>query len=386
MPSRSQRLDNLPPYIFSVINDRLRTLQAEGARIIRLDIGNPDLPPPDAVIEALSQSARNPDNHGYTGYRGTADFRQAVAEYVENRFDLTVNPDTEVLPVIGSKEGIVNLSLAYLGPGDAALVPDIGYPAYSMGTLLAGGEVIWIPLRAENDFQPDVSGISSDVLARAKLIWVNYPNNPTGAVVDRTVYQHLAEFCAEHDILLVSDNPYLDVVFDGIQAGSALQASKQNVLEFLSFSKSYNMAGWRLGAAIGDSDAIRNLLHVKSNMDSGHFKAIYDAGIVALKTPQAWIDARNQHYQERRNRMLATLPEIGLSAKPSQGSLYVWATPTDYPVLDYIEQALLNAHVSIAPGEAYGPGGENYMRLSIAVPDDQLDEALDRLKKWYSKL
>lgn len=385
MPSRSQRLDNLPPYVFSVINDRLRTLQAEGARIIRLDIGNPDLPPPDAVIEALSQSAHNPNNHGYTGYRGTADFRQAIAAYVQERFDVMVDPDTEVLPVIGSKEGVVNLSLAYLGPGDVALVPDIGYPAYAMGTLMAGGEVAWIPLRAENGYQPDVSGLSADVLSRAKLMWINYPNNPTGAVIATSVHQRLADFCAEHDILLVSDNPYLDVVFDDVQAGSALQASKQSVLEFLSFSKSYNMAGWRLGAAVGNADAIRNLLHVKSNMDSGHFKAIYDAGIVALKTPQSWIDARNQHYQERRDRILATLPEIGLSAKPSQGSLYVWATPMDYPVLDYIEQALLNAHVSIAPGEAYGPGGKDYMRLSIAVPDDQLNEALNRLKKWYSK-
>ena len=387
MPPRSERLNNLPPYVFSVIGDRLRELQAQGINVIRLDIGNPDMPPPSDVVDKLAASAANPANHGYTGYRGDAAFRRAVADYYQRRFNVKLHPDKEVLPLIGSKEGIVNLSLAYLDKGDIALVPDIGYPSYSMGALLAGGDVHWVAVREDNDFLPDLMAIPVDVLERARLLWVNYPNNPTGVTVEQSFYERVAAFCVEHDILLVSDNAYIDVVYDGYKAPSALQTNvgRSHTVELFSFSKSYNMAGWRLGAAVGPENAISDLLRVKSNIDSGHFKAIYDAGSEALNSiSPSWIEERNAVYQRRRDRIMAALPSIGLSARLPGGALYVWARVEDIDMTQYVEDALIQAHVSIAPGLAYGPGGAQHVRISLGVPDDQLEIALERLQSWYA--
>lgn len=392
MPLPAKRLQQLPPYIFSVISDRLRQMSAEGIDVIRLDIGNPDMPPPDVVVEALERSAYQPTHHGYTDYRGTPDFRRAVADHYQRMFGVTVNPDTEVLPLLGSKEGIVNLSIAYLGDGDVSLIPDVGYPAYSMGARLAGGTIQYVPITEANDYLPDLDQIPSDAAHNAKLLWVNYPNNPSGAVAPLSFYQRTVEYCRHHDILLVSDNPYVDIVYDGQPPLSALQAdgAKETTIEFVSFSKSYNMAGWRLGAAVGNADAIKTLLKVKSNVDSGHFKPVYDAGITALtQTSEEWIVHRNDVYCARRDRVLAALPQIGLQAQPPKGSIYVWAKllqgnmPNgDAP--EYVERALREAHVCLAPGEAYGPGGKGYVRFSLAVEDQQLDAALERLKRWYS--
>jgi LL-diaminopimelate aminotransferase len=388
MPAQSARLDKLPAYIFAVIADQLNLLRIQGADVIRLDIGNPDMPPPDAVIDALCDSARQPANHGYTGYRGTPEFKQAIAQQYEKRFGVSLDPNTEVLPLIGSKEGIVNLTLAYIDAGDVALVPDIGYPSYAMGTRLAGGEIHWMPLNAENGFKPNVDEIPADIAKKAKILWTNYPNNPTSAFADNDFYEKVAAFCNKNDILFVSDNPYMDVTYDGYSACSALQTSygKKNVVEFFSFSKSYNIAGWRLGAALGDADAIKKLLHVKSNIDTGHFKAVYDAGIAALQTtPQSWIDDRNKIYQERRDLIVEALPKIGLSAETPHGSLYAWGKIEKPSLQDnYTERARTEAHVSMAPGIAYGPGGEGYVRISLAVKTERLKEALDRLEKWYA--
>ncbi len=386
MPSPAHRLSNLPPYVFSVIGDRLRQMQKDGINVIRLDIGNPDMPPPSDVVEALSTSARHDGHHGYTGYRGLAEFRVATADYYKRRFGVTLNPDNQILPLLGSKEGIVNLSMAYLDRDDVVLVPDIGYPSYSMGAYLAGAEVYWVKLD-KTTFQPLINDIPDDILQRAKLLWVNYPNNPTGATVDADFYKRMSAFCEKHDILLASDNPYMDVVFDGYQAPSALQASDstENIIEFYSFSKSYNMAGWRLGVAIGDKIAIDHLLSIKSNVDSGHFQPIYDAGIAAYQTSQSWIDERNAIYQQRRDFIMTALSEIGLSAQKPKGSLYIWAKTSDMPAEQYVERALTEAHVSIAPGGAYGQGGEDYIRLSLGVPIDKLENAIERLKNWYKR-
>lgn len=386
MPSQPTRLNNLPPYVFSVIGDRIRQMQTDGIDVFRLDIGNPDMPPPDSVIETLSLAAKNHANHGYTGYRGVASFRQAIAEYYAKRFGVELHPDQQVLPLIGTKEGIVNLCMAYIDSGDTVLVPDIGYPAYGMATILAGGQNIWVPLRAENGFKPDLSAISEEQLLKAKILWVNYPNNPTGVTIGLTDYRKLLDICLQYDILLASDNPYMDIMFDGNVAHSLLEATTppyKNAIEFFSFSKSYNMAGWRLGAAVGDAEAIDRLLRVKSNIDSGHFKAIYEAGITALQTPQTWIDTRNQIYQERRDCILEALPQIGLKAERPEGTLYIWAKVESGNVADYIEKALIEAHVSLAPGEAYGPGGKDYVRLSVGVPNHRLEQALKQLKDWY---
>jgi LL-diaminopimelate aminotransferase len=388
MPAQSARLDKLPAYIFAVIADQLSTLRIQGADVIRLDIGNPDMPPPDAVIDALCDSARQPANHGYTGYRGTPEFKQAIAQQYEKRFGVSLDPNTEVLPLIGSKEGIVNMTLAYIDAGDVALVPDIGYPSYAMGTRLAGGEIHWMPLNTENGFKPNVDEIPADIAKKAKILWTNYPNNPTSAFADNDFYEKVAAFCNKNDILFISDNPYMDVTYDGYSACSALQTSygKKNVVEFFSFSKSYNIAGWRLGAALGDADAIKKLLHVKSNVDTGHFKAVYDAGIAALQTtPQSWIDDRNKIYQERRDLIVEALPKIGLSAETPHGSLYAWGKIEKPSLQDnYTERARTEAHVSMAPGIAYGPGGEGYVRISLAVKTERLKEALNRLEKWYA--
>jgi LL-diaminopimelate aminotransferase len=387
VPVSSERLNRLPPYIFAVMDQRLQHMLSSGLDVIRLDIGSPDMPPPNVVIEELANSAWNPNNHGYSGYRGIASFRAAVARYYQTRFGISVDPEREVLPLIGSKEGIVNLCFAYLDADDIALVPDIGYPSYSMGARLAGADIHWLPVRDETGYLPDLSSIPHEVAQRAKLLWVNYPNNPTGATADEDFYEQATQYCSENDILLASDNPYMDVVFDGYRAGSALQATnaKSCVVEFMSFSKTYNMGGWRLGAAVGCPDALKKLLHVKSNMDSGHFRPVYEAGIAALEhTSQEWIDERNRIYQLRRDRLMEILPEIGLSAQRPHGTLYVWARVEDGDGQTYAEEALNIAHVSIAPGEAYGPGGKQYVRFSVGMTDDRFDLALERLKGWYA--
>lgn len=387
MPAQANRLNRLPPYVFAVIGDRIRQMQNEGIDVIRLDIGSPDMPPPGFVVEALAQSARNPGNHGYSGYRGIPVYRQAVSRYYQRRFDVTLDPDTQVLPLIGSKEGIVNFALAYLDEGDVVLVPDIGYPSYSMGARLAGAEIYWLPLREENNFLPVFDDIPADIASRAKILWVNYPNNPTGATADLDFYQRAVAFCQEHDVILASDNPYADVTFDGYRAESALRVSGAlpHVVEFFSLSKGHNMAGWRMGAAVGSEDALKTLLTVKSNIDSGHFKAMYEAAQVALdETSFQWMQERNAIYQNRRDKILEILPRIGLSAEKAKGSLYVWAKVLHIDAKTYAEKALAEAHVSIAPGEAYGPGGEGYVRISIGISNERLEEALTRLQSWYA--
>jgi LL-diaminopimelate aminotransferase len=382
-PAPADRLARLPAYPFALINQRVRQLMQQGVDVINLDVGSPDMPPPDFVIEALARAAHQQDKHGYSGYKGAPEFRRAVANYYQRRFGVALDPDTEVLPLIGSKEGIVNLCLAYLDRGDIALVPEISYPAYSMGARMAGAEVCWVPV--DEQFLPILEAIPADVLKRAKLLWVNYPNNPTGAAVDLGFYERAAAFCAEHGILLASDNPYVEVTYDGFSACSALQAadSKPFTVEFISLSKSYNMAGWRLGAAVGSAEAVAHLLQIKSNMDSGHFLPIYEAGAAALNdTPQSWIDARNAVYQRRRDLILARMDKIGLTAATPKGSLYIWGKTRTGTGQDYAESALHHAHVSLAPGGIYGPGGGQYVRISLGIADDRLTSALDRLEQW----
>jgi LL-diaminopimelate aminotransferase len=350
-------------------------------------MGSPDMPPPPNVIEQLSQSAAQPNKHGYSGYRGIGSFRQAVAGYYARRHGVVLDPETEVLPLLGSKEGVVNLALAYVDSGDVVLVPEIGYPAYEMGARLAGGEVVYAPMPRDDGYLIDFDQIAAPDAERASLLWVNYPNNPTGALANTGFYNRAVDFCRKYDILLTSDNPYIEVTYDDRASSSVLQAdgAKDYAVEFMSFSKTYNMAGWRLGAAVGSAEALKRLLHIKSNMDSGHFKPIYEAGITALnETPQNWIDERNQIYQQRRDYLLAALPEIGLQAICPGGAMYVWAEVLDGDGEAYSQAARQEAHVSIAPGTAYGPAGKNFVRFSVSVPDERLDDAIDRLKRWYT--
>lgn len=386
MPAPAHRLSTLPTYVFAGIGDRIRVMQQSGLKVLRLDIGSPDAPPPSDVVDALYEAASMPSTHGYAGYRGLPAFREAVARYYQRRFGVTVNPNTEVLPLIGSKEGIVNLCMAYCDRGDLALIPDVGYPSYMQGVRLSGAEIGWVPVKADQNYEVDFDAIPAEQ-HRAKLIWVNYPNNPTGAVVGLDFYERAVAFCKKHDMLLASDNPYCEVTFDGYNAPSALQVpgAKDVTLEFVSLSKSHNMAGWRLGAAVGSSQAVETLLKIKSNIDSGHFNAIYLAGVHALdNTSQEWIDARNESYKRRRDKLMAALPEIGLTAECPKATLYIWAKPLKMNGSQYVEEALTEAHVSLAPGDAYGPGGTEYVRFSVGVTDAEFDQAIEQLKAWYS--
>ena len=389
LPPVAARLGQLPPYPLALLNQRVRELTSQGIDVINVDVGSPDMPPPANVVDVLATSARLSNTHGYSGYRGLPAFRKAVAEYYARRFGVSLDPDRQVLPLLGSKEGIVNLCLAYLDRGDRALVPDIGYPSYSMGAYLAGADATFVPFPEELGFHIDFDRIRPEEAQAAKLLWVNYPNNPTGAVADLAHYQRAVDFCREYGLLLATDNPYVDVTYDGHVAPSVMQAEggMDCAIEFVSFSKTYNMAGWRLGAAVGSPEVIENLLQVKSNVDSGHFIPIYEAGVEAIhNVPQGWIDERNSHYQRRRDRMLQALPDAGLDPYPAQGALYVWAKVRDERMTgsDYAQAALSSAHVSMAPGIIYGPGGDRFVRLSVCVPDARLEEALTRLKTWYA--
>lgn len=387
MPTKAKRLQNMPEYIFAIISQKVRKMELDGTDVIRMDIGSPDLPPAEFVMDALDASTRKSNHHGYSGYRGIPRFREAVARYYKNRFDIDLDSESEVLPLIGSKEGIVNLTLAYLDAGDTVLVPAIGYPSYAMGAKLAGADICYVDMPAEDGFILDLDSISDEVADKAKILWCNYPNNPTGAVADMGFYEDIVTFCKKHDILLASDNPYCDVTFDDYNAPSVLQVAgaKDVAVEFMSLSKTYNMAGWRLGAAVGSKEALKNLLHVKSNVDSGHFIPVYDAGISAIdNTKKEWLAKRNALYKARRDVIINSLSEIGLSAFSPKASLYIWAKVEDMPALDYVEKALQEAHVSLAPGAAYGPGGDEYIRISITITEERLKEGIERLKTWYS--
>jgi len=372
-------------YVFASLGARIRQLQAEGVDIIRLDIGSPDMPPPDFITEALYHSAQNPRHHGYAGYFGTPALRQAIVDYYARRFGVELDTATEVLPLIGSKEGIANFALAWLDPGDLALVPDPGYPTYRMGSYLAGAETYTLPLLAENDFLPDLDAIPDDVADRARLLWLNYPNNPTGAVAPLEFFERAVAFAQRHSLLICHDAPYIEICFDGYQAPSLLQVpgAKEVAIEFNSLSKSHNMAGWRVGMAVGNAKAIGALLQVKSNIDSGIFRPIQDAAVAALNGDQGWLAERNTIYQQRRDMILNTLKEVGIHARRPKASLYIWAeTPAGYSSAAFADKLLQEAGVSVTPGTAFGQHGEGYLRISLGQETKRIEEALDRLRKF----
>ena len=389
IPTHAHRLDRLPPYQFAVIGQRITEMTAAGQDVIRLDIGSPDLPPPDAAIEALKVSASNPAYQSYGNYRGEASFRKAIADYYARHFGVTLDPTKGVIPLIGSKDGLVNITLAYVDHGDAVIVPDIGYPVYSMSVFIAGGSIIYSKLDPARRYLIDFEALERD-LAQAegtpKLLWVSYPNNPTGAVATLDFYQEAVEFCRRHHLLLCSDNPYCEVVYDGYVAPSVLQVpgAMDCSIEFMSLSKTYNMAGFRLGACVGNHQALEALITIKSNIDTGHYKPIYDAGTAAMNTTSdSWIAERNLRYEKRRDMILDVLPEIGLEAHKTLGSLYIWAKVLDGDENRYAEEALNEAQIAVAPGTIYGPGGRGYVRLSITVNEVRLEEAVARLRRWY---
>lgn len=378
----ADRVANLPPYVFATVEKLIAAQRAKGVDVISLGAGNPDLAPPQFITEALCESALKPDTHGYAGYYGTPGLRQAIAEYYGRRFQVELDADTEIRPLIGSKEGLANTALAFIDSGDLALVPDPGYPTYRMGALMAGGGHYAMPLREENGFLVDFGEIPSDVAARSTIMWLNYPNNPTGAIAPLEFLQRAVDYAREHDILICYDNPYCDLTFDGYVAPSILQVpgAKQVAVEFNSLSKTYNMAGWRVGMVVGNADAIRALTTVKTNIDSGIFRPIQDAATVALTGDQSWIAGRNMIYQRRRDIILGWLPKLGMTAVPPKGGLYVWAkVPEGVNCEEFAIEVLERAGVWMTFGTAFGKQGDGYMRLSICVPKERLQEAGERL-------
>jgi len=385
MMKPAQRIANLPPYPFATLSRRIRQLQAQGMDVIRMDMGSPDLPPADFILRALASSAHDPAHHGYAGFTGIPAFRQAVADYYQRRFGVELDPEREILSLIGSKEGIAHVAWAFVNPGDLVLVSDPGYPTYSLGTLMAGGEIYPVPLQAENHWLPDLASIPTDVADRAVLFWVSYPHNPTGAIAPLDFFKELVAFAQAHDILLCHDAPYCDVTFDGYAAPSLLQVegAKEVALEFNSLSKTYNMAGWRVAMAVGNAQAIEALALVKSNVDSGIFRPIQDAAVAALTGDQSWIAERNAIYQKRRDLVWETLNEIGMEAEKPRATLYLWArVPEGYTSEGFCTALLETQGVSFGPGSFWGQQGEGYVRISIVQPQERIEEAMDRLRKF----
>jgi LL-diaminopimelate aminotransferase len=380
----ARRIESLPPYIFARLGNRIRELTAEGKDVIRLDIGSPDLPPPEALIEVMYTSARNPGHHGYAGYNGTPELRQAVATYYQRRFGVALDPGKEIVALIGSKEGIANVALAFVDPGQYVLVPDPGYPTYTMGTLLAGGVPYRLPLLAENGFLPDLGAIPEDVARGAGILWLNYPNNPTGATAPLSFFEEAVAFARRYELLICHDNPYCDVTFEGYVAPSLLEVpgAKEVALEFNSLSKTYNMAGWRVGMAVGNAKAVEALSRTKTNIDSGIFLPVQDAAVAALVGDQSWLAERNEIYRQRRDLILAALGELGVEAGKPRASLYVWArTPAGLGSEALANLLLEEAGVSLVPGTVFGPGGEGWIRISLGMDTGRIREATERLKQ-----
>jgi len=382
LKTKSDRIANMPNYPFARWGERVNAARSRGIDVIRLDIGNPDLPPPNPVIDALCSSARQSSHHGYPGYQGIPALREGIAAYYDRRFGVELNPTTEVVHLLGSKEGIVHLSLAILDPGDLVLVPDPGYPSYTMGAVLAGAQVHRLPLLPERGFLPDLEAIPTDIARRAKMLWLNYPNNPTSAMADLSFFEQAVAFARKNDILICHDAPYCEVTYDGYTAPSILQVpgASEVTVEFNSLSKTYNMAGWRVGMAVGNSDVLTSLFRVKSNVDSGQFLPVQEAAVRALETPQEWIEERNGIYQTRRKIALAGLAALGWDVVASPATLYLWAQIPAGQDSEGLATKLLNeAGVSVAPGSFFGDAGEGYVRISLTTPEERIAEAMERL-------
>jgi LL-diaminopimelate aminotransferase len=378
----AERIGNLPPYLFAELDRRVAAKRATGVDVISLGIGDPDLPTPPHIVDALQEAAEDPTTHQYPSYYGLPMFRQAIADFYERRFGVRLDPETEVQPLIGSKEGLAHLCLAFVDPGDEALVPDPGYPVYAIGTMLAGGVATPMPLDGSNGFLPDLGAVVPS--RRTKVMWLNYPGNPTAATTDLSFFEQAVSFAARNDLLICHDAAYSEITFDGYVAPSILEAAgaKDVAIEFGSLSKTYNMTGWRVGFAVGNADAIRALATVKTNLDSGIFTAIQRAAVVALNGPQDHVEAMRAVYQKRRDTVLAALDEIGLSAPMPLGSIYVWVpTPEGRTSAQFATELLEEAAVVVAPGTGYGEHGEGFVRISLTVADDRLEEAMRRIRE-----
>ena len=382
----AKRIEKLPPYLFVGISKKIAEKRAQGIDVISLGIGDPDLPTPPHIIERLCQAARDPQNHRYPESEGLPEFRQAVAAWYKRRFNVTLDPNKEVVSLIGAKDGVAHIALCLIDPGDIALVPDPGYPVYAIGTMFCGGESYYMPLLEENGFLPDLDSIPTKIAKKAKVLWINYPNNPTGAVAGLDFFDKVVAFAKKYDIAVCHDTPYTEVAFDGYKPVSFLQAkgAMDVGIEFHSFSKTYNMTGWRVGMAVGNAEMIDALRRVKSNIDSGLPQAIQQSAIAALNGPQQCVADNIAVYQRRRDRVIDTFDKIGIKATKPKASLYIWVkVPDGYTSVSFANRLLDDLAVVVTPGIGYGQNGDGYIRISLTVPDKRLDEALARIAAWH---
>lgn len=386
----SKRLEQIPPYLFAELERKIADKKAAGIDVISLGIGDPDMPTPGNVVAAMQAAVADPGTHQYPSNRGRDDFREAVAAFYKRRFGVELDPATEVMPGIGAKETIFNLNLAFLDPGDVALASDPGYPVYTAGPILVGAEPVLLPLLPERDFTPDLSAIPGDKLAKAKLLFINYPNNPTGATVPDGFFAEVVEFAKANDILVVHDASYTETAYDGYRPPSFLETpgAKDVGIEVFSLSKGFNMTGWRAAAIVGNAEAIASYWRLKTNVDSGNFEAVQVAAIEALsQSTEASVESMNQIYARRRDLVCDALAEIGVDVKRPKATIYIWAPVPDgfESAAAYCEHVLEESAVVISPGGAYGASGEGFFRISLTTPDERLAEAVERLRDTLAK-
>jgi len=381
---KADRVKRLPPYLFKEI-DRLKAeIQAQGADVISLGVGDPDLPTPKHIIAHLQQAAEDPSTHQYPSYSGMNDFKGSVARWYQRRFGVTLDPETEVITLIGSKEGIAHFPLAFINPGDVALIPTPAYPVYAVATMFAGGESYFMDLVRENDFLPDLTAIPPEIARKAKFMFINYPNNPTGAIAERPFFDKVVEFARTYNVIICHDAAYTEMGLDGYRPMSFLEVpgAKEVGIEFHSLSKTYNMTGWRLGFAVGNAHILDGLGQIKSNIDSGAFNAIQRAGITALESDQSCVAEMQRIYQERRDVLIAGLRSVGLQPEVPKASFYVWCpTPKGYSSADFTSLLLRQAGIVTTPGSGFGLPGEGYVRMALTVSKERIAEAVQRIRK-----
>ena len=378
----ARRLDQVPPYLFAEIERRIDALRAEGVDVISLGIGDPDLPTPAAVVAALQDAAARPENHRYPSNRGLAAYRDAVAAFYAERFGAAVDPATEVIPVLGGKEGVAHVALACLDPGDVCLSPDPGYPPYTSGPVFAGADVHYLPLEEENGFAPDLAAVPVERAAAANLLFFNYPNNPTGAVVAEGFFERAVAFAREHDLVAIHDASYTEIAFDGYRPPSflATPGAKEIGAEIFSLSKGWNMTGWRIGWIAGNAEVVERYRQLKTNLDSGMFDALQHAGVATLTTARDFPAEMSAVYRRRRDLMVEALAAIGLPSEPPRATPYIWIrVPNGHDSASFTELVLEQAGVIVSPGPSFGASGEGYVRISLTVPDERLEEAAGRI-------
>jgi LL-diaminopimelate aminotransferase len=379
----AHRLDQVPPYLFAELERKISAMEQEGIDVISLGIGDPDLPTPESVVEAAAAALRDPSTHQYPSNQGNLEFREAVAGFYRDRFGVELDPASEVMPALGGKEAVGHIAMACLDPGDLCLSPEPGYPPYTSGPVFSGAEVHYLPLTEENRFFPELGAIPDEIGRRANLLYLDYPNNPTGAIVPEAAFEQAVAFARQHDVIVVHDNAYSEITFDGYVAPSFLEmpGAKEVGVEIFSLSKGWNMTGWRCGLVAGNADLIERYRQLKTNLDSGLFEALQRAAVVALTDARDFPRQMSEVYQRRRDLLVDALAQIGLDVDPPKATPYFWVrVPQGHTSASFASLVLDQANVVVSPGPAYGPSGEGFVRLSLTVPDERLEEAVRRIE------